>query len=428
MGKSSLKRFGQDNEQGGSFADLFDFPTPSANSNDTVQVSVSSTSSDVEAFGAVYGTTVVAASVTTASVTLNGSCTTLSSGTISVANQAYEVKGGSAIKLASEFSVNTTMASRLVVSMYDRDNYAGKQTYSYGTLSGDNQKFAASSYSLTFNLVGGQYVTSNGVKFNDLTFTASTQEDRLQTIDVMAYNTKGTLIDTRTVDVVTRNSYVDTTPGKATGAEIASVAQSFIGQAWNYNGCWNLACAIDASAGVSLDQNTGWITGNVWNDGQMTVVYDAGKGVNKNWMSGLKVGDQVEMGWTSGGGHIATIDKVANGVAYVVDNSGAFVNNGVGTDERVVERALTDYAPYINQNTVNVYRVQDLTLPATGTAVAATSGTKTAAGSAPPDFLGSTTGSLAWSDYTGITNPVVAANLVNPDMLGKNQGMLAAHA
>jgi len=360
------------------------------------------------------------ASVQAPLITLSGSCTTSMIGTINVSNQSYSVVGGSKIDLSDTFSINTTNASKIVVSMYDRDNYAGVQTKSYGTLSDDiRYSYKASSYSIAFALRGGEYVATNGMKFNDLGFTASNQENRVQTIDVLAYNSRGLMVDNRTVDVVTRNSYVDLTPGWANGAEIAAMATSFIGQNANYNGCWNLASTITASCGVSLDQKTANITSNIYDNGQQQVVYNSGKGVNLNWMDGLIAGDQVEFGWSAGGGHIATVNRVTDGQAFIVDNSGAFVNNGTGTDKKIIELALGSYAPYINQAKVNVYRANETLAPA-GAGV--TGGTSGAAGSAPT----STTGSIAWNDFVGLADDAVASNLVDANILGKNQGTLVA--
>jgi hypothetical protein len=249
------------------------------------------------------------------------------------------VTGKTSINLGSIFTSIGSDASYLYLNMYDRDNYGGAQTYNYGTLSASNgSTYHSSSYSILFSRnSAGQYVTSTGLSLSNFTFTSSTQNDRIQNIQLAAYNSSWSLVDSRTVDVLTTTQQPSLNVSGA--AAIASVAQSYIGQTWNNYGCWVLATAIDAACGVSLDENSGWITSNIYNNGSMKVVYDAYKGINTNWYSGLQVGDQVEMGWINGGGHIVTVDRIFNGIVYIVDNSGATVNDGTGVDLKVAEKS-----------------------------------------------------------------------------------------
>ena len=282
---------------------------------------------------------------------------------ISAARQAYVAKPSALYNLGSMFSVSSvgaTAPAYISVSLYDRDAYAGKESYNYGTLTATNgATYKAGGFTLNFALVNGQYVTANGETLSDFTFAASTQENRVENFSMYAYDAKGTVLTSRNVEVVTHATTVDKTPGLATAAEIASVAQSMIGQVWDASGCWNLACDISATAGAALPINSGWISPSVGVNGQWTEAYNAYTGVKANWMSTLQAGDMVELGWTGANyGHIFTIDRVVNGTAYLVDNSGAYLNKAGGdpTDLYVVERKITDYTPYINQSTVVVFR------------------------------------------------------------------------
>jgi hypothetical protein len=284
---------------------------------------------------------------------------------ISVARESYIARPNGLYNLGSMFQVNSALRSSpasLSVTFYDRENYAGAETHNFGTLYANNgATYRAGGYSIAFTLKNGQYVTANGLGLSDFTFSASTQENRIEHINVDAYAANGSLLGSRDVDVVTHATTVDANKGVATGAEIAKVAQTFIGKTWDASGCWVLASDIAATAGASLCLNSGWITSQVGNNGQFTVAYDAYNGVNANWMAGLQAGDMVELGWKNVNyGHIFTIDRVANGTAYLVDNSGAYT----GTDPNdllIAERAITQYAPSINQNTVVVYRANGLT-------------------------------------------------------------------
>ncbi len=282
---------------------------------------------------------------------------------VSVAQQSYVAKAGGLYNLGQMFTVspvNGVMPASIRVSLYDRDNYAGNQTYAYGTLYGtDGEKDSASSVTLNFTLKNGKYVTSSGMSLADYTFQASSQQNRLQNITLSAFAANGAAVGTRNIDITTNSSYVDATPGLATAAEIAATARSFIGQTWNNNGCWVLASDIAACSGVSLTENSGFIAPTMQEaNGQITVAYDAAYGVKSNWASTLQLGDMVEVGWQAkygGGGHIFTIDRIAGGITYLVDNSGA-INDGISTDVKVAEQNLASYLPYVDQSTVVVFR------------------------------------------------------------------------
>lgn len=280
---------------------------------------------------------------------------------INAARQSYIARPNGLYNFGSMFSVNAAAGNApayLSVTVYDRDNYGGKETYNYGTLTATNgMTVKAGGYTLSFAKVGNQYLTANGESLSDFTFSASTQEDRVANFAMYAYDGAGKVLTSRNVEVVTHATTVDSTPGLITAGEIAKVAQSMIGKVWDASGCWNLACDISATAGAALGINSGWISPAVGTNGQWNVAYSAYNGVNAKWMSTLQAGDIVELGWTGANyGHIFTIDRVTNGTAYLVDNSGASVKGGDATDVYVAERAITAYAPYINQSTVMVFR------------------------------------------------------------------------
>lgn len=280
---------------------------------------------------------------------------------IGAARQAYVARPNGLYNMGQMFSVNASAASSpayISLTVYDRDAYAGAETYNYGTLTATNgAAYKAGGYTLSFTKVGNQYVTANGLTLADFTFKASTQEDRVANFALYAYDSAGKVLTSRNVEVVTHATKVDSTPGLATAAEIASVAQSMIGKVWDSSGCWNLACDISSTAGAALGINSGWISPAVGANGQWNVAYSGYNGVNANWMNSLQAGDIVELGWKNANyGHIFTIDRVTNGVAYLVDNSGAAVKGGTSTDVYVAEQKLSTYAPYINQSTVMVYR------------------------------------------------------------------------
>jgi hypothetical protein len=282
---------------------------------------------------------------------------------VSVPMQAYVTRAGGLFGLGSMFSispVNGNLPASVVASFYDRDNYAGRQTYAYGTLVGrDGERDSASAYSISFSLKNGRYVSSTGLGLADYVFVASAQENRLQNITLSAYSLTGAALGTRNVDIVTSATARDATMGVATGAELAATARSMIGRTWNDSGCWVLASNVAAMSGVSLTINSGFVAPSMQgSNGQMSVVYDASKGISSAWASTLREGDMVEVAWGGaygGGGHIFTIDRIAGGTTYLVDNSGR-ANTGISTDVTVAERALSSYLPYVDQSSVVVFR------------------------------------------------------------------------
>ncbi len=300
---------------------------------------------------------------------------------VSAPQASIIARAGDLYNLGSMFTVspvNGVMPATITVGFYDRDNYAGNQTYAYGTLYGtDGEKDSSSSYTLTFTLKNGQYVDGAGMKLSDYTFQASSQANRMQDITLSAYSANGTALGTRDVTITTNATANYSAAGVSIASVIADDAKAMIGQTWNNNGCWVLASDIAACAGVSLTENSGFIAPTMQEaNGAVTVAYDAASGVKSNWASTLQVGDIVEVGWLSqfgGGGHIFTIDQITNGNVYLVDNSGAKPSGDkVSTDVTVAQQNLATYLPYIDPTSVVVFRA---------------TGTETAAVQPPPTVL-----------------------------------------
>jgi hypothetical protein len=360
----------------------------------------------------------VAGGSTTATAALNESYPSALSA-IGVAQQSYDVTGGTSLNLGSLFSITSSQVSAFTVEFYDRDNYPGAQTYAYGTLTDANgRKYSGPDYYLTFTLnpKTGQYATNSGQTLSSFTFTASTQADRDQDINLVAYNSRGQILDNRTVDVATSVATPAFAAGSSITSDIAAEAASFIGQPWDPDGCYNLAQDVTAACGVSLNLNAGWVGEQENNNGSLQVVYDAADGVNANWESALQPGDIVEMGWYGGGGHIAVVDRVTNGVAYLADNSGNAVQDGSASDVQVAEESLPSIVPDIEPNTVQVYRVtgaSSLNVPTTALAASAT-GIAATVGAAAGSADAGTSAQLAWAQntagqigsFTGSLSPV----------------------
>ena len=290
---------------------------------------------------------------------------------ITESRQSYIARPDGLINLGTIFQVpaGANAPATIVITSEDENHYAGAETYDYGTLTAKSGVVLSGGYTLTFTLVNGQYVTTNSASFtstngetlSDFTFQASAQDNRVQNFGITAFDQNGNALQTQTVAIVTSATGVDTTPGVASAAEMVQVAQSFVGQTWDSQGCWNLVQDISARAGASLSlaSANGIAAGTA--NGQWSVAYNAATGpVNANWMSTLQAGDVVQLDWNNANfGHVMVVSQVSNGQVFVIDNSGPAAT-GPGTDAAdvlIAQTNLTAEAANINSATVEVYRL-----------------------------------------------------------------------
>ncbi|MBF0129043.1 MAG: hypothetical protein HQL33_03530 [Alphaproteobacteria bacterium] len=282
-----------------------------------------------------------------------------------VARQSFVAKPGALFNLGELFQPKEGVAlpAALTITSLDVNRYAGVETNNYGTLTARTGEVIPAGTSLSFALVDGRYVKtglggSAGLTLEDFTFSASTQEDRVQSFEITAYDLNGKALDNRSVSINTSSTWVDPTPGVATAAEMVQIAQSYVGKAWDANGCWNLVQNYAVKAGASLSVDS-WSLNqkNAGANGQWTVAYDGTKGINANWMSALQAGDVVEFAWKNNcvSGHIAMVSRLSGGQTFVIDNGGALVAGSEAGDRLVAETALNK--ANINDSTVIVYRL-----------------------------------------------------------------------
>lgn len=176
----------------------------------------------------------------------------------------------------------------------------------------------------------------------------------------LAYSTSNFI---GTLDVVTRSDYVDATPNQATPNEIVAVASTFVGHAWNDNGCWILASNIAAAAGASLpltsDEARPDLTPPVDN-GEWIVAYDsatATEAQQKNWEQQLRPGDVV-VSYNSCGGHIMTVVGGSGYASKFIDNSGNAAGDGSPHDIAIWDaHTLVSWAVGPDPKNVVIYRL-----------------------------------------------------------------------
>ena len=130
------------------------------------------------------------------------------------------------------------------------------------------------------------------------------------------------------VSIVTQPSYAGPAPAQATPDSVCAAAESFVGKAWNADGCWVLASNISAEAGASLPLASTLVGVSGVANGEWIVAYDGPVSANANWEQNLTAGEMVVFETTSGGGHITTVVSGSGSSAMLIDNIEYINGNG----------------------------------------------------------------------------------------------------
>jgi len=263
---------------------------------------------------------------------------------------------GEQVELSSLFTVSASgNPTYLILTGLDRDEYtAGYNTSAMGTLSGDGatqdfENVYSDAWSIgvvfTYQASSGLYYNPVYGYFNQLTYTASSDTNDNASLSVFTTNNYSlasayatnpyVLIENPSyfnydgsVSVVTEPSVAGQTPTQATPDSVCSAALSFVGDAWNQDGCWVLASDISAEAGASLPLTSTLIGVPGVANGEWIVAYNGPVSANSNWESGLVAGEMVAFETTGGGGHITTVVSGSGSSAMLVDNITYVNQNG----------------------------------------------------------------------------------------------------
>jgi len=235
----------------------------------------------------------------------------------------------------------------LIVSGLDRDEYtAGYNLADMGTLSGNGAKQAfandgGDAYSVgivyTYQASTGLYYNATYGYFNQLSFTASSNSNDNVSLSVYgtsssslanAYASDPYMLEQNSsyfsyegsVSVVTQPAAARPTAAQATPDSICAAAESFVGKAWNMDGCWVLASNISAMAGASLPASSTLTGVPGVASGEWIVAYDGPVSANANWEQNVTAGEMVGFVTTSGGGHITTVVSGKGSSAMLIDN------------------------------------------------------------------------------------------------------------
>jgi hypothetical protein len=243
----------------------------------------------------------------------------------------------------------------LILSGLDRVEYTtGYSTSAMGTLTGNGHTahftdFSGDAWSIgivfTYQASTGLYYNSTYGYFNQLTFTTSS--DAYDNVSMSVFTTSNASLATAyaanayvlaanptyftyagSVSVETQPSFTGTVPSQATPFSVVGAAMSFVGHAWNDNGCWLLASAITADAGASLPVDSTLIGVAGVANGEWIVAYNGPVSANASWESKLTAGEVVVFQTTSGGGHITTVVSGSGASALLVDNITYVYSNG----------------------------------------------------------------------------------------------------
>jgi hypothetical protein len=260
---------------------------------------------------------------------------------------AFVDAAATSIGLSQIFTVTagSSNPTYLVLTALDRDEYTAGASGATGSFTGNGHTASFASLGsdgrgagivFTYQPGTGRYYNSTYGYLDQLTYNSSSSLDDVTNLslfgtnslsladayagnayDLMEYDPSGYL---GSATVVTEQGYTGTVPAQATPDSIAATADSFVGRAWNMDGCWVLASTIAAEAGASLPVQSTLIGLDGQANGEWIVAFDGPAGQTGNWQSMVTAGEIVVIGTAGGGGHITTVVSGSGGSAMLVDN------------------------------------------------------------------------------------------------------------
>ena len=257
------------------------------------------------------------------------------------------VNAAATFSLSQFFTVTAATANPayLVVCALDRNEYTV-------TSNGDKGSFSANGATLGFSSIGGdgngssivytwqkttgQYTNTTYGALSASTYTASDSPNDVTNISLWGSSNASTaqqlannayaLIQNDasgylgSVTIATQPGFSGTVPLTATPDGVAAAALSFVGDAWNENGCWVLASTIAAEAGASLPVQSTAIAVPGHSNGEWVVVYNGPVSTTTTWQSLITTGDIIDFVPVGGGGHVTTCVSGTGTTAMLVDN------------------------------------------------------------------------------------------------------------
>ncbi|MDR3522638.1 MAG: hypothetical protein P4L66_00895 [Acetobacteraceae bacterium] len=362
-----------------------------------------------------YGVLAGATTGVTSSVVLAGQASgaaSLASAPIGATAHDVLAAKGQSVSLASLFSVGASAAdpTYLILSGLDRVEYtAGYATGAMGHLVDGSvtQGFVnsnADAWSVdvvfTYQAATGQYINATYGSLSQVMFKTGTNAGDTATFSLFGTNNASVatqyaaqpmvlcanpslVTDYGSVAIVTAANAA-TSPASATPGGIVSVALSFVGDAWNSEGCWVLASDISAKAGATLPLTSSMVAVAGIGNGEWFVAYNGPVSANAGWQNNLVAGEMVSFVTTSGGGHITTVVSGQGASAQLVDNI-TYVNangsiadaaNDGSANDVIVQAPHAASAEFngVNAASVVVYELDCPVVTATSAAVSVVEG------------------------------------------------------
>ncbi len=251
------------------------------------------------------------------------------------------------IGLSQMFNITSSSSNptHLVLSLLDRNEYTTGASGATGTISGNGHTATFSNtqgdsrgigITFAYQASSGRYYNSTYGYLDQITYTSSSSPGDVTDVSLLGTGSLSLAntyardpyymmdVDPNgyigTATVVTRPGYTATVPGQATPDSIAATADSFVGLAWNLNGCWTLASTIAAESGAALPSQSSLIGLPGEANGEWIVAFNGPAGMSGNWQSLVRVGEMIVIGTPGGGGHITTCVSGAGSTAMLVDN------------------------------------------------------------------------------------------------------------
>ena len=263
------------------------------------------------------------------------------------------------IDLSQMFTVTAGSSdpAYLVLTVLDRNEYTAGASGATGYLSGNGHTLSLASLGgdgrgvgivFTYQPSTGRYYNSTYGYFDQLIYISSGSLDDVTSLSLFGTNNLSVATEYAanpyslmqvdasgflgSATVVTQPKSTGIVPVQATPDSIAAAADSFVGQAWNMDGCWVLASTIAADAGTSLPVQSTAIGLPGEANGEWIVAFNGPAGQTGNWESLVTAGEIIVIGTPGGGGHITTCVSGSGATAMLVDNATFETSNGQVTN------------------------------------------------------------------------------------------------
>ncbi len=266
---------------------------------------------------------------------------------VSLLHNAFVNQTAATISLSQMFGVSADAAdpAYLVLTALDRNEYTAGSTGATGSFTGNGHTLNFSNIgsdgrgagiAFTYQSASGRYYNSTYGYLDQLVYNGS--GNRNDVTNISLFGTSNLSLANQyagnawsamqvsglnyigSVTVATQPHFAGSVPSQATPNSIAAVANSFIGQAWNMDGCWVLASTIAAQAGASLPVQSTEIGLPGKANGEWIVAFNGPTGQTGAWQNMVTAGEVIVIGTSGGGGHITTCVSGAGSTALLVDN------------------------------------------------------------------------------------------------------------